>query len=201
MALSFDGPNKRITLSSGTTSLSVLDLWSRWVDWLLTSDNSKYLFAFEQIGGNDIDPGAGTAIPIFIFLKSGWKVKPQEADHTLNVVDGILLVDGGGDPFIDTTGDYVVRINYQQPVQAIGFSEGGGTAPSVNEIVTGILGAAIDGIDLKATLKTLLAHAAGEASGGGTNTLKFRDQGDTKDVITAVVDEYGNRSVVIVDAD
>jgi hypothetical protein len=126
MALTFNGVTKTITLTAGTTSLSVRDLWSRWVDWLLTSDNSKFAIAMSQVGGNDIDTVAGTKIPIYVFLQNGWKLKPQEANHTLNVGDGILLVDGGGDPFINTTGSYVVRVNYQQPVQAISFDSGGG---------------------------------------------------------------------------
>jgi hypothetical protein len=105
----------------------VRDLWSRWVDWFLTSDNSKYLPAFEQVWGNDIDVGAWTSIPIYAFLKNGWKIKPQEASHTLNVNDGILLVDGGGDPFTNTTGSYIVRINYSQPVQAITVATGWGS--------------------------------------------------------------------------
>jgi hypothetical protein len=125
MAISFDGPTKRIILSTGTVSLGVRDVWSRWVDWMLTGDNSKYLPAFEQVGGNDIDLGAGTKIPIYAFLLNGWRIAPQEASHTLTVGDGVLLVNGGGDPFVDTAGSYIVRINYQQPVQAISFSTGG----------------------------------------------------------------------------
>ena len=127
MAISFDGPTKTMTLSTGTTSLNVLDLWSRWVDWFLTSDNSKYLPAFQQVGGDDIDTVAGTSIPIYAFLMNGWKLKPQEANHTLSVSCGILLVNGGGDPFVNTSGAYTVRINYQQPVQAITVSTSGST--------------------------------------------------------------------------
>jgi len=128
MAITFDGTNKIMTLTAGTTSLSVLDAWSRWVDWFLTGDNSKYLPAFSQVGGDDIDPISGTTIPIYAFLMNGWKLKPQEANHTLTVSDGILLVNGGGDPFNNTTGTYTVRINYQQPVQAITVSTGGSGA-------------------------------------------------------------------------
>ena len=127
MGLTFDGLTKVITLTTGTTSLSVRELWSRWTDWFLTSDNSKYLPAFSQVGGDDIDPVVGTTIPIYAFLMNGWKLKPQESNHTLTISDGILLVDGGGDPFNNTTGAYTVRINYQQPVQAITVSTGGGS--------------------------------------------------------------------------
>lgn len=125
MALTFDGPTKRISISSATT-LSVRDLWSRAVDWWLTGDNSKYEFPMTQVGGDDIDTAAGTKIPIYAFLRAGWRIKPQESSHTLNVTDGVLLVDGGGDPFVATNGSFVVRVNYQQPVQAISFSTGGG---------------------------------------------------------------------------
>jgi hypothetical protein len=136
MAYIFDGISKTITLTTGTTSVSVRDLWSRWVDWFLTGDNSKFLPAFTNVGGDDIDISQGTKIPIYSFLMNGWRLRPQEANHTLSINDGILLVNGGGDPFINTTGAYIVRINYQQPVQAISFSTGGGSsiAPTVEQI-------------------------------------------------------------------
>jgi hypothetical protein len=134
MALIFDGATKIITLTPGTTTVSVRRLWSDWVDWFLTGDNSKYLPAFKSVGGDDIDPTQGTKIPIYSFLVNGWKLKPQEANHTLTINDGILLVNGGGDPFLNTTGAYTVRINYQQPVQAISFATGGGTGLTLSEI-------------------------------------------------------------------
>lgn len=135
MAITFDGPNKRAILSSGTTTLDVADLFSRWKDWVLAG-NAQYLPAFESVGGNPIDQTAGTYIPAYLFLLNGWKVKPQEANHTLNVTNGILLVDGGGDPFVDTTGSYIVRINYQQPVQAITVATGGGSGGLTTEQAT-----------------------------------------------------------------
>lgn len=128
----FHGPDKIIKLSAGTVTLDVRALWSRWVDWFLTDDNSKYLPAFVSIGGDEIDPITGTRIPVFVFLTNGWRIRPQNANHTLNVVSGILLVFGGGDPFVATIGPYVVGVRYSQPVQAISFdtgSGGGGATP------------------------------------------------------------------------
>ena len=140
MGMTFDGPNKRILLTLGTTSVSIRDVWSRWVDWYLTGDNSKYLPTFAQVGGNDIDAIAGPKIPIYAFLLNGWRIKPQEANHTLTVGDGVLLVDGGGDPFVNTIGAFVVRVNFQQPVQAISFSSGGGggSGPTAAEIADAV---------------------------------------------------------------
>ncbi len=133
MGLSFNGSTKIITLTSGTTVLDVKDLYSRWKDWVLLSDNSKWDTAFQTTGGDVIDAGAGTSVPLYAFLINGWKIKPQESNHTLNVTGGILLVDGGGDPFLNTTGSYVVRINYSQPVQAITVATGDGSGGSISQ--------------------------------------------------------------------
>lgn len=125
MGYSFDGSQKLIILTSGTTTLDVKDLYSRWKDWVLVDDNSKWTPAFLVSGGDSIDPGAGTSVPLYAFLANGWRIKPQEANHTLNVNNGVLLVDGGGDPFVNTLGNYIIRINFQQPVQAITVATGG----------------------------------------------------------------------------
>ena len=58
---------------------------------------------------------------------------------SLLVNDGILLVNGGGDPFLNTNGAYAVRINYQQPVQAISFSSEGGSSGLTTEQATQLL--------------------------------------------------------------
>lgn len=129
MAITFDGPAKRVRLSAGTVTLPVRELWSRYCDWLADGDNSKYLEAMRQVGG-DIE-----AIPIYLFMLNGWRIVPQSADHTLVVDDGVLYVDGGGDPFVDPAGPYKIRIVYQSPGIAIGYSTSGGTGgPSASDI-------------------------------------------------------------------
>jgi hypothetical protein len=195
---SFDGASKVITLTAGTTTMSVRDAWSRWVDWIALSDNSKYLPAFLVVGGDDIDPGAGTKIPIYAFLLNGWRIKPQEADHTLNVTDGILLVDGGGDPFNSTTGDYVVRINYQQPVQAISFSSEGGAGISADDVWDD---PDIEGYSPREMMRLIASALFGKLSGAEGTNPKFRNLADTKNRIDATTDQYGNRSAVVLDAD
>lgn len=201
MGYTFDGPSKRINLSAGTTTMSVRDVWSRWVDWAALSDNAKYLPAFVTVGGDDIDPGAGTTIPIYAFLLNGWKIIPQEANHTLNVTDGILLVDGGGDPFVNTSGSYIVRINYQQPVQAISFASGGGTAPTAEQVASAVWSSVLIGSTITATqlMAIISAALAGKLSGAGTSLVKIRDIEDTKDIVTAAVDATGNRLTVTLD--
>jgi hypothetical protein len=132
--ITFNGSTKRIICDAGTTAIDVVGVYSMWVDWALTSDNLKYNNAFNELGGNTIDSGAGTSVPVYGFLTNSWRIAPDEDDHTLAVSGGIILVDGGGDPFVDTAGAYTVRINYQQPVQAITVSTGGGGGATASEV-------------------------------------------------------------------
>lgn len=138
MGIDFDGATRRILLTAGTTAVGVRELWSRWADWHAQADNARFLPAFRQVGGDDIDAGAGTAIPIYAFLINGWRIRPQPANHTLRVGDGVLLVDGGGDPFVDPDGVFMVRINYQQPVQAITVATSGGAAATPAQIADAV---------------------------------------------------------------
>lgn len=126
MAIIFDSVNKRIVLDS--TSVSASELWSRWSDWVMLGDNSKYLPAFVQVGGDDL--GGGLLIPPYIFLQNGWRVRPMEANHTL-VITGNLFVLGGGVPVVQTLGAFNVSAQFTVPVQAQAISiSGGGSAPT-----------------------------------------------------------------------
>jgi hypothetical protein len=143
MATSFDPSTKIISLSSGTTSIDVRGVYSDWKRWVAVSDNAKYLPVFSATGGDTIDAGAGTSIPCYAFLLNGWRIRPQEASHTLSVSGGVLLVSGGGDPFVNTTGAFIVRINYSQPVQAITVSTAGGGGASAADVAAAVLSAAV----------------------------------------------------------
>lgn len=135
MSITFDGANKLIVLGAGTTGVVLADLYSRYKDWLLQGNASCGL-AFDTVGGDPID--AGTMVPLYLFLKNGWKIRPQEATHTLSVTDGILVVSGGGDPFVNTLGAFAVRVRYSQPVQAFGYSTTGGSGPTAADIAAAV---------------------------------------------------------------
>ena len=129
-----DFANELIILDSG--NYNVQEVYSLWKDTMLLTTNAKYDFAFTQVGGNST--GGSNSVPFYTFLSNGWKIRPEEVSGTVNVVGGILLTDDSGDPFTDTLGAYTVRINYQQPVQAITVSTGGTVAPSASEMRSAI---------------------------------------------------------------
>ncbi len=125
MSYSFDGVNKIITLPSGVTTLDVRDLYSRWKDWS-QNGGSNYLQVFAPVGGDPIS--TGVYVTSYFFLINGWKVRPQEASHTLIVGNGILLTDTGDDPFVPTQGYYNVQVKYSQPIKSetVNIAGGGG---------------------------------------------------------------------------
>lgn len=121
MAITFDATSKRIVLDS--TYVDVKDIYSRWKDWVRLSDNAKYEPAFRAIGGDSL--GGGLFISLYTFLINGWRIRPMESSHTLQI-HGNITVDGGGDPVVPTLGTYKVLVQYTVPERAQAYDAGGG---------------------------------------------------------------------------
>ncbi len=67
--------------------------------------------------------------------------------------------------------------------------------------VDAILDEVVEGtLTLRHILRLALATLAGKSAGGGTATITFRDNGDSKNRISATVDANGNRTAVTLDA-
>lgn len=126
MPIVFDPANKRIVLDS--TSVTASDIWVQWSAWAASDDNSKYLPALKQVGGDDL--GGGLLIPIYIFLLNGWRVRPMEANHNLQI-SGNLFVEGGGVPVVQTLGAFNVSVQYTVAMQAQAIITSGGSGSSV----------------------------------------------------------------------
>lgn len=130
--LTVDFANSLIIMDGGAVEYDVQGVYSIWKDTIRLTNNAQYDFAFSIVGGNTIS--SGKYIPFYTFQANGWKVRPDEADHTLNVVGGVLVGEAGADPFVDTLGAYTVRILFEQPVQAITVSTGGGGGATAAEV-------------------------------------------------------------------
>lgn len=169
MSFSFDGAAKTITLSAGTTTLNLAYMYSRYKDWLLLG-NAETLPAMSTVGGEI------PAIPLYLFLTNGWRIVPQSANHVLSVEGGVLEVEGGGDAFTDPVGSYKIRIKFQSPGIAIGY----GGADTWASLIEGTLSAAD-------ALRLLLAQAAGDATGLGSATTRFKSLDGSKDRIVGTV--------------
>lgn len=126
MAVTFDGPNKIIQLD-GSTIVSIPALYSRWVDWVATSDNSKYVEAFTTVA----DP---PKVPVYATLVNGWRVRPTAGDYILTFRDGFLDRESGLDPFAPVVSGQEPRIRWENPVIAVGYSTSGGAGLSPADI-------------------------------------------------------------------
>ena len=156
MALTIDPSTKRFILDTDT--VTVQSIYSSWVDWVATSDNSKYLPAFTAVGGDTL--GGGLSIPPYYFLVNGWRIRPMEANQTL-VITGNLFVDGGGDPIVPTLGSFNVLVKSVIPVQAQGISTGGAADPLVvAAAVRDALAVELARLDVKVSSRATLAHVA-----------------------------------------
>lgn len=109
----FSGADKLIIVNQGVTALDVqVDIYGLWKQWCITDDNAKYLPALRTIGG---DPTVGVkAVAPYFFLMNGWKIRPYEGNHTLNI-SGNLFVDEpevyGTNITVPTLGTYQVLVN------------------------------------------------------------------------------------------
>lgn len=127
MAFTFNGAEKTITHSGGT--LSVAEMWSRYVDWLATGDNSKHGELLTTVGRDQED------IPLYVFLETGVTIVISNNSIPSPVVDGVLKTRSGSDPF----GGAVVNARLREPGIAIGYSSGeGGIGISAESIATAV---------------------------------------------------------------
>jgi len=123
----YDFDNKVIYISiapvGGVITVDVqVDLYSHIKkDWLDVPAYHKFKFPFAPVGGNLTKPP--TKISPYYFLLNGWKMRPYEANHTLYLTNGYLLVDGGGDPWLPTLGTYTVNIRDTVPADAYATSQ------------------------------------------------------------------------------
>lgn len=101
---SFDGLNRIISCDTGVTAFSVATLYSEWKRWLVSApENAKWVPAFDlSVGGDDL--GGGVSLGAYYFLLNEWKIRPQDADHTLTI-EGNLF------PRPSTNGLFVTTLN------------------------------------------------------------------------------------------
>ena len=132
----FDGAHKLFIAKPGVTTIDVkVDLYSDWKEELHLSDNMKWLQAMRVIGG---DPkGVGTWAGATVFLMHGWKIRPQETDHTLTLA-GDLWLDSDTHPgpmFAPTLGGYTVVVDRIISTLVETIATGGGDPSAIAEAV------------------------------------------------------------------
>lgn len=197
MGYTFNGASKLVVLTAGTTSFSAVDLYSRWKDWVLLSDNSKYLAAMSSAGGDPL-PG-GAFLGQTFFMENGWKIRPQESAHTLTV-NGNLYDRDGGTPFTSTVGSFNVRIE-QKTSNIVDLVAIGGSVLTANEIADAVINKADSiwpGWNLLRSIRHIQAATTGKSDliDEEADTVRYWAPDGTTPVFTGTMDTMGNRSLV-----
>ena len=140
----FDGPNKRITLTTGTVQFSSSEIYSRWKDWCAEdSDRLKYEPAFaNSVGGDSL--GGGVLVGAYYFLQNGWVIRPQEADHQLVVSGNLFPIPDTAAMFTSTVGDFQVIVGMRTSSLTQSIIQSGSS--STTAIADAVWGADISGL-------------------------------------------------------
>jgi len=111
---------------------------------------------------------------------------------TVNYVGTVnILNDKTGFNVTTGTVNYVGTVNILNDKTGFALSSAGVDA-ILDEVVEGTL-------TMRQMMRIFLSRLAGEATGGSTTEIGFRDNADTKNRITMTVDVNGNRSSIVLD--
>lgn len=111
--VTFNPTTKIITVTQapvgGIVSVDVkIDLYSDGKeDWKSDANLTKFRFPIRAVGGDPL-PGNKFLGSTF-FLLYGWKIRPYEASHTMNV-NGNLYTEDGSSPYVSTIGTFNIAI-------------------------------------------------------------------------------------------
>jgi hypothetical protein len=135
----FDGPNLIVQLPSVGTYDAQADIYSRWKDWVLLSDNAKYPPAFDTTGG-DPTGGSNTISPSY-FLRNdlGWRIKMPEASGSAIIDGNVFPRDDGTDEILPPDGAFTVVYTKILTSNATTVTVGSGvTAQDKTDIIDGV---------------------------------------------------------------
>jgi hypothetical protein len=144
--VTFDGPNRLIIVNYGETDIDTkTDLYSDWKEWQRLEDYTKYPVAFSVLGGEDL--GLGQSIAPTFFLENGWRIRPWEGDHSLQIAGNLYTREAGESPTIPTIGNWSVSTTFvrsavvyqvETPVYITSSATFSGSVPTADEIASAV---------------------------------------------------------------
>lgn len=140
-------------------------------------------------------PAEATDIPANV---TGWNGTAVATPDTAGYPK-VTVKDGTGTGEIDTNAGKVLLADgaITAAVVATGAIDADALAA---DAVDEILDEVVEGsLTMRQILRIVLAALAGESGGGGTSTITFRDNADTKNRISATIDGSRNRTAVTLD--
>ncbi len=167
---SFDGPNLTITLDSGVTDIDVIDIYSRWKDWVKLGTNSGFPAAFRVIGGDPLGGGIFAGSYFFLQNQDGWRIKPPEEDIQQQLNGNLYPEDALTTFLLGTTGSFntAIRLSTSSLTQLAEGSGGGGGTCDLTALPDGELKDALTIINTGVQRGSLLIPHTQELDGAYT---------------------------------
>tara|TARA_R110000772_G_scaffold267971_1_gene393535 strand:- start:8615 stop:9370 length:756 start_codon:yes stop_codon:yes gene_type:complete len=150
-----DNLNKLFILKAGITEIDVqIDLYSDWKEEYKLGVNSSFPPAMRSIGGDPVTATRDAGDTYFMI--NGWRIRPDEVNHTLNI-DGNLFTDPAGfSPYVPTVGAFNVFANsfVSNLIDNVVSSV---DQQTLTDIETAVTDMNLNGVDLKSINKSTLA--------------------------------------------
>jgi len=133
--IQFNGVTKCIGIVLGVSELEatidIQDLYSLWKEWVLESDNAKYLPAFDGLGGNQVS--TTEYLGRTFIIKNDWKICPiATEDDTKIILNGNIFPEVAGTP--------IISYAYMNPLLNTHVENRSSLLPSLSIIETGTSG-------------------------------------------------------------
>ena len=203
----FDGNNLLITLDAPTAGVLDLDiqrLYSEWKEWQLDSfQNMGYPPAFRTAGGDAITATLSGVPTFFLRNDYGWRIKPFEADQTINIQGQLAGQVATLSLTTPTTGGFtVLGFNVQPVAQVEVVTSGSGVLPGdVTDIKNAVFDELIEStFSFKDVLRLIGAMAAGDIEQEIDGSYTIRGLDGTTARILGQLDTNNGRDITSVDA-
>ena len=204
---SIDTVNNRIHLSASTVGVDLhpIDIYKEYRALRRTDETLRKFYPMMKADGN-VQKTATTFTERYVTLLNGARVVPYDASHSLRVIGTIITDDGnsGIDCFdrLPLSTSVEVDIDYQPPqveIIKVNTSQASLSPSDIAAVVSAMFSFNVEGSEtFVEQMRLIRAEAAGKLSAVG-NTVTIRDAADTKDRITATVDDNGQRTAVTTD--
>lgn len=202
----FDGDNLVITLAApvaGVVDLDVqVDLYSDWKEWMQASfQNMGYPPAFRTIAGDPLVGAANVSPYFFIRNDLGWRIRPFEADASINIVGNLIPQDASLPIAIETNGAFTVLGFGLQP-QTQTIAVGSGVLPAdIDAIEAQIFARVVEGgFTFEQLMRLLAASAAGDITQAGDGSYTITGVDETTARILGQLGANNSRDITATDA-
>lgn len=164
----FDGDNLLVTLDTPTGGVLDFDvqddLYSEWKEYMIAAfENQKFPPLFTTFGGDGITATLSAGAYYTFNNTAGWRIKPDESDHDINLVGNLIALDPALPIFTPTTGGFTVFVNGLQPITTVVATGSGVTQQDKDDIEAQIFAHVTeDSETFEQTMRLVRAASAGD---------------------------------------